>query len=115
MNSLTVSRKLVELGRRLVTLTYRITVRAEDAALSFRRAATDAHVNRLRAARKEGQAAVIAAAVRTEKFVSDCKTRAQEQAHAATVAEAELAAVQRKQAAINVALSLEAAKYGRIL
>lgn len=108
MNILHVSRKMVELLRKVNNRVARFLFSVELAAI-------DAHLEQLRAARKAGAADVIAASIRTEKFVSDCKTRAQEQAHAAVVAEAEMEAKRRKQAAINVALSLEASRFGRIL
>lgn len=115
MNALTITRKAIDLADLILSAVNALADATEQLAYRVRCKAADLHVERLRSARKANAADVIAASVKLDKFVSDCKQRAKEQEHAAIVAEAEMEAKRRKAAAVNVALAFEAAKLGRSL
>ena len=108
MNALTLTRKAVALIRATNNLIARALSAAEVKVI-------DLHVTLLRRTRKASSARVIEASVKLDKFTADCKQRAREQEHAATVAVAEMESLRRKQAAVNVALAFEASKLGRTL
>lgn len=115
MNALTVTRKAITIADLFLLAANTLAEATRRLAFKLQDKATDLHVERLRSARKASSARVIEASIKLDKFTSDCKQRAREQEHAAVVAEAEMEAMRRKQAAVNVALAFEASKLGRTL